>query len=462
MKYYIDSQNGNDKNLGVDPLNAWRSLKKVNATTFRPGDFICFSAGMRWKGHLHPKGSGTKNSPITICAYGKGAKPMIEGEGKVKVVLKLHNQEYWDITELVITNLGPSEQKGRTGILIVGENIGILNHLHLKNLEIHDVNGDSKQKDVGNGGIFFCVKGSRKPTRFHDLLIEGCHVLNVNRTAISVGDTSWRKKYSGYGGQYPTEIIDTFSHTSVVIRNNHVSEIGGDGIVCMFSDHPLVECNTATKTSLTSIGVEYPSAAIWPWRCEHALFQYNIASETKFNQDGHAWDCDFNNNTVYQYNLSYNNEGGWMLFCLRESNNSIVHHNISWNDRYIFDPLNGSTADVYQNVFLIIPTEDFGITRRGLSSIKAIDNFFVNLGKSFSPNWGDDCIEYVRNFYSGFDNVPAEGITKNIKQSKIIASLQPGDWEGLAGRVLSTPYNRDAKKSFIRILINGLIQTLME
>ena len=38
--YYVDSRSGNDANTGMTPSAAWKTLDKVNATTFEPGDQI--------------------------------------------------------------------------------------------------------------------------------------------------------------------------------------------------------------------------------------------------------------------------------------------------------------------------------------------------------------------------------------------------------------------------------------
>lgn len=40
--YYIDNLNGNDSNSGQSVDKAWKSLTKVNAKTFQPGDSILF------------------------------------------------------------------------------------------------------------------------------------------------------------------------------------------------------------------------------------------------------------------------------------------------------------------------------------------------------------------------------------------------------------------------------------
>ena len=79
--YHVDSAKGSDQRSGLSPAESWKTLEKVNATAFQPGDRIVFAAGGRWQGMLHPKGSGAKGNPIAIGRYGEGAKPFIDGAG---------------------------------------------------------------------------------------------------------------------------------------------------------------------------------------------------------------------------------------------------------------------------------------------------------------------------------------------------------------------------------------------
>lgn len=58
--YYVDSTIGDDSNSGTSPETPWKSLDKVTATTFLPGDTILLKSGSVWNGEwLWPKGSGT-------------------------------------------------------------------------------------------------------------------------------------------------------------------------------------------------------------------------------------------------------------------------------------------------------------------------------------------------------------------------------------------------------------------
>lgn len=118
VSYYVDSENGNDDNDGTSETKAWKSLEKVNATTFKPGDKLRFKRGCSWSGLLSPKGSGEKGNPITIDAYGdvKDGRPVINGdswcgdkgddlENRVfNTAVYFYNQEYWEITSIEVTN----------------------------------------------------------------------------------------------------------------------------------------------------------------------------------------------------------------------------------------------------------------------------------------------------------------------------------------------------------------------
>lgn len=80
--YYIDAANGNDSNIGTSETQAWKTTSKVGSFDFSPGDVIAFKRGQTFSGTLSYSGSsGTSTNPITLTAYGAGAKPIITGFG---------------------------------------------------------------------------------------------------------------------------------------------------------------------------------------------------------------------------------------------------------------------------------------------------------------------------------------------------------------------------------------------
>ena len=77
--YYVDATNGNNSNNGLSMSSAWKTIAKVNASTFYPGDQILFNKGDTWREQLTVPSSGSSGNPITIGAYGSGALPVING-----------------------------------------------------------------------------------------------------------------------------------------------------------------------------------------------------------------------------------------------------------------------------------------------------------------------------------------------------------------------------------------------
>jgi hypothetical protein len=324
VTYYVDSQQGQDTYRGTSPTTAWRSLEKVNATFFSPGDHILFKAGATWTGQLWPKGSGSEGHPILIDKYGGDAKPLINTNGLAEDALLLKNQEYWEVQNLEITNSG-KQPAPRRGVHVVADNYGDMHHIYLRSLTIHDVNG--VDSDKVNGGIHYSAIGDIKPSRFVDFRIEDNRIYHVDRSGIFGWSTHWvRSKW------YPS--------LGVVIRNNALDDIGGDGIVVVATDGALVEHNVVSRANQRSEGYD---VAIWAWSADNTIIQYNEAYLTRGVRDGEGFDSDWNSrNTLIQYNYSHDNDGGFLLICNDGSQTpdvsvgnvgTIVRYNISQNDR---------------------------------------------------------------------------------------------------------------------------------
>jgi len=343
--YYVDSVRGIDSNSGRTPDTAWKTLTRVNATTFSPGDGILFKSGASWTGQLWPKGSGTAEHPIRIGKYGE-ARPLINGAGTVEDTLLLKNQEYWEIQDLELTNTGKTPAV-RRGVHLVAENYGEMHHIYLRSLTIHDVNGIDSEKV--NGGINYDSIGDTKPTRFVDLRIENNHIYRVDRSGLFGRSTHWvRSKW------YPS--------LGVVIRGNRLEDIGGDGIVVVATDGALVEHNVVAWANQRSAGYD---VAIWPWSADNTVLQYNEAYGTKGEHDGEGFDSDWNSrNTLIQYNYSHDNDGGFLLICNEGgrapaesagNTGTIVRYNISQSDHHrginISGPVENST--IYNNTFYV-------------------------------------------------------------------------------------------------------------
>lgn len=324
--FYVNSVSGSDSNSGTTKQEAWKTLARVNEEVFEPGDSILFHSGSVFVGRLSPKGSGTPERPITISKYGNGNKPHIEAKGQYSEALLLMNVEYWNVSNLEISNKGKERAAGRAGVRLLLSNFGTAHHIHLSNLYIHDVNGSNVKSKGGGAGITWMCKGDSIKSRFDDLVIENCHLVRTDRNGITGSSAFW-PRYKWYPSLH------------VVIKNNLLEDIGGDGIVPIACDSALIEYNVLHGGRQRAN--DY-AAGIWPWSCDNTVIQYNEVSGMKGYKDGQGFDSDWNcRNTIIQYNYSHNNEGGFLLICdngrppdsINAGNvGTIVRYNISQND----------------------------------------------------------------------------------------------------------------------------------
>jgi hypothetical protein len=343
--YYVDSASGDDNNSGLSPGQAWKSLAKVNETVFRAGDRILFKRGTQYTGQFCPRGSGQDGNPIMVVGYGIGSKPRIDGKGETLDTVLIQNVEYWRISDLEVTNEGPDRQPGRTGVRIVADGFGPMRHIHLTGLYVHDVNSDLRKSHEGCG-IFFEAKGGNN-SHFDDLLIEDCHLVRTDRNGIC------QRRGGGAGRSL-----------NVVIRGNLLEDIGGDAIKPWGSNGAIVEYNVVRGGRMRC---DDYAAGIWPWDCDDTVIQLNEVSGMKGIKDGQAFDSDYRcRNTVFQYNYSHDNEGGFMLICSPGNSyceGTVIRYNISQNDGIntarVFHFAGGpKNTYIYNNAIYVGPGQD--------------------------------------------------------------------------------------------------------
>jgi hypothetical protein len=334
--FYVDNAQGSDSNSGSTPELAWKTLTKVNATIFHPGDQVLLKSGETWNGHLAPLGSGDVAHPILLGKFGGEALPRVDTAGSSEAALSLRNQQYWEVRDLELTNHG--EAAGvRSGARIVSENGGELHHIYIASLVVHDVNGSDASKR--NGGIIYESIGNNVASRFVDLRIENNRVYHVDRDGISGWSTHWVR-------------TAWFPSLGVIVRGNTLEDIGGDGIMVSATDGALIEHNVVGHANQRSEGY---NVAIWPWSADNTIVQYNEAFGTKGQRDGEGFDSDWNSRgTVIQYNYSHDNEGGFLLICNEGGHGTdsvgnigtVVRYNISQNDHHRGINIAGPVQDV--------------------------------------------------------------------------------------------------------------------
>lgn len=333
--YYVDSTRGDDRAAGTAPALAWRSLARVRDFALRPGDEVLLVAGSAWTEPLTITRSGKGKAPIRVAATGAGPRPRIDAGGVSSYAVGIINAAYVTVQGLEVTNDAPSRAP-RMGVLVSAEDRGVTRGIRVSDMYIHDVRGTNDRKD--NGGIVFSATGQRLATRFHDLAIERNVIWRVDRSGIAgisdrVSKTNW----------FPSE--------HVVIRDNYLEDIGGDGIVPRGTDGALIEHNIVRYAGSRAPGY---NAGIWQWSTDNSLIQLNEAAHTVTRYDGQGFDSDFNSRrTTFLYNYSHNNAGGFLLICSprRDDKDNLgnrgtrARFNVSRNDGSRIFQLSGNVTD---------------------------------------------------------------------------------------------------------------------
>src|SRR5215470_11434029 len=241
--YYVDSVAGSDTYSGTSASSPWRTIAKVNATSFAPGDHILFKRGDTWRELLSPHSSGEAGSPIVIDAYGTGSTPVLTGANLVpqnawtlcsgcqsnvwhatistrpNIVLlngargnektsisglSVAGDWYWASDILFVwCTLNPGSYYVRPGVeagnRAVNVNLSALAYITMQNLELSGANG------LPTNGIVYAHSQNGIPPR--DLVL--------NHLTLNNG--------AGHG-------VHLEDCNSCVIQDSNISGMGGDGI----------------------------------------------------------------------------------------------------------------------------------------------------------------------------------------------------------------------------------------
>lgn len=350
VTYYVNEK-GNDSNTGKSPEAAWRTLSRVNTTTFLPGDSILLKSGSVWNETLQPKGSGIPGSAIVIDKYGGDKKPVIHGGGKTNgsSTLLLNKVSYWAVNNLEITNKVPDGVNyAATGIRINGggQSDTFNSNIAIRNCYVHDVNSaGAKQPNYvkGTGGII--ING-----KLAEVLVQSCHIAYCSVEGL---------RTTGFG-----EMANRSKN--IVLDNNLIEHIYGDGIVmAQVSGGSRVTNNTVYNACMTN---DINFAGIWTVGSTNTLVARNEVYGLKGGgpNDGMAFDADgwdslsATDGDIFEYNYSHDNNGGFFLF-MNQARNITVRYNVSVNDvgetgaKKLFLIQNSRHTDryVYNNTFYI-------------------------------------------------------------------------------------------------------------
>ena len=273
--YFVDCAAPGTTGDGRSLAKPWHNLDAVNAHSFLPGDTIRLKRGTECHGLLWPKGSGSPTAAIHLSVYGQGARPRVIAGKNEEEAFKLFDQEYWDVDSI--------EFSGGTifGVFVSGET-GILHHIHLRNLLVHDVHGgEVKSKESG----LVVISPGKLGQHFDDVLVEGVTAYDTNQ---------WSGILVGGGNFGEVGEKDWCSH--VIVRNSAVHDLYGDGIILFRVKDGLIDSSAAWHTGMQPTQSIGTPNAIWTWMCTDCVVSKSEAFLTDSpGVDGGAFDIDWGN-----------------------------------------------------------------------------------------------------------------------------------------------------------------------
>ncbi|GAA2819420.1 discoidin domain-containing protein [Streptomyces showdoensis] len=409
--YYVDSSGGNDSADGTSTGTPWRSLARVNQQVFQPGDTVRFLAGRTWTGQFAPKGSGSAGAPVTATSYGTGAKPVIAGANTVPSAVLLENLRHWTLDGLEITN-GTGSTTWRVGVEVRAKDVGAVPGITLRNLYVHGIDGVAQvgKGNIGSAGILVDVRGNTVPTYFTGMLIENNEIADTKAYGITTWST-WmqREGWTSLWGELniPANEYGPFTpSTGLVIRGNHVHDVGSGGINTNQVADTLIEYNTVARATSTTTNV-----GIWWSGADRTTVQYNEVYGARFGGRGldcTAFDADAStHDSLVQYNYSHDNGGGFFISVSLGSApaSAVIRYNISQNDgNEIFTfSTNTDGVDIYNNTVYVSsspsrPLYKIAQVYHNPKNVTFRNNLFVNLANLPYDTAG---ITYRNNLYRG-------------------------------------------------------------
>ncbi|VWB98562.1 hypothetical protein [Burkholderia lata] len=390
----------------------YNSITQLNQVQLQPGDVVNFRRGVTCVGMFQPQGSGTATQPITVRAYGGASgRPVINANGGNQAVY-LYNVQYWELNDLELIAPGDGTTQ-RRGVFVNLNDFGAGTGYVLNNLYIHGVNGinqfPSPQTSTSlngkwinaSGGIVFQVDGVTTPTYFQNVLIQNdligtplgtnadAPLYDVDREGIYFWSTWRTRPQLGSWWTSMPHASGFAPQLNLVIRDNLMQNVGGDGIVPQMAQNAVVENNILSGFRIRSTD---NNAGIWTSDSDGTLLQFNDASGGHGTGDGMGYDIDHStNDVVVQYNYSHNNDGGFVLLCQDGTTQyrGIVRYNLSVGDKTRIVEDCGGTYDnylVYSNTIVSLAgagaTLYVGSGTPGPSghSVTLSNNVFVNNG----------------------------------------------------------------------------------
>jgi hypothetical protein len=252
--------------------------------------------------------------------------------------------------------------------------------------------------------------------RYDGVRVEDCWLHDVPFNGILL--SGWETRGRDSRGELEN------ASSKIIIRGNLLHDVAGDAICIITTKGAVIEHNEVYRACLgqTRGNPEAASAGIWPHTSDGTIMRWNRVEELRGAKDGQAFDVDYDcRDTLLEYNVSRNNESGFLLACAGMENGKdlgtrriVVRNNLISDDGAeppgALVTLVSRVNDVLfeNNAFVITHAGDRRLFRAGNwlgpdwpEGVRWRHNLFVTAGMLYSENGASRNLEFDRNLWSG-------------------------------------------------------------
>ncbi len=305
------SATGDDTGSGSN-TEPWRTLAKVNATSFQPGDRILLEGGSTFSGPLE-LGSDDRGTParnIVVTSYGAGHAVIAGGNGRA---ITIDGCDHVLVQRLKLVGAGRKGGNTTDGLYLAHSSGTTIDHIEVTGFQHSGVE----------------ISGAR------DVRVTNVHAHRNGFAGINSGGDLSKNLYIGY-------CLTENNPGDPTIRRNH----SGNGIIVSKVEVALVEYCESRFNGWDQPWTGNGPVGIWAHNADRVIIQHNVAHHNRSTaSDGGGFDFDGGvTNSVLQYNYSHDNYGSGYLICQYEGAprfaNNVVRYNVSQDDG-LFDHNSG-------------------------------------------------------------------------------------------------------------------------
>ena len=243
-----------------------------------------------------------------------------------------------------VENSWGSGKNVRFGVKVVASTQDLQNFT-FNDLYIHDIY--PTPSNTNNIHLGYGIKFETQSDLTSGLVNTISNVKVINSTISNTGHYGLWIKSLGIVG------VDSVKNNQILVENCVFEHTGGSGFVPNKSKNVLVQdCIFNHTGSSIDNRMWKRGSGMWPFDCKNVVAQNNKFLNAHGPMDSYGSHIDYGNeNVVFQYNYSCNNEGGFAEV-LGDNINCGYRYNISVNDGYREDP-NGTPWDKKGKIFWI-------------------------------------------------------------------------------------------------------------